>query len=269
VSFVDGRWRQLIECGEPGIGAAGITGRRGIYGDRSLWGNIAMQVPTSRHFWEKVGTAARYELYTGMPDMPLEEFLGTPGKTRVWRRGDWRVLTHEVAVPEAVDNRKRICLDIYVDEKGFVRRIEDVNRVWHLTEEEWAAIPGLGAWEDARQAIFSVAFDEVKEDKYTGAQIPLSIRVSRNDLTRKGSDLKKFDQWTAEGRSDYEIGLLSYTIPAAPFRVYNIAVEGATLRINPPLQKDDIELSFPEGIRLEGGEDGCAGASIGSSCCAR
>jgi hypothetical protein len=253
VSLVGGKWRQLIECEAFPGRASGITSRRGIYGDESLWGNFAMCTPTPRQFWQRVGNAAWGEFYTGVLGMPLREFLLTPGKSRVWHRGDWVVLTHEVPVPEEIDNRKLVCLDIYVDGDGFVRRIEDVNRIWHLTEEEWAAIPGLGAWEDVREVIHSVAFDNVQEDKDGGGQIPLAIKVSTNGLERTEAD---FDQWTAEGRSHYEMGLLSFTIPSVPFRVCVIAVERETLRMNPSLRNEDIELFFPEGTSIEG--TGCA-----------
>ncbi len=250
VSFAGGKWRQLIECEAFPGRASGITSRRGIHGDKSLWGNFAMCTPAPRQLWERVGNAAWGEFYKGVLGMPLGDFLLTPGKSRVWCRGDWVVLTHEAPVPEEIDNSKRVCLDIYVDENGFVRRIEDVNRIGWLTEEEWAANSWLGAWEDARQVIHSVAFDEVQEDKDSGAQIPLSIKVSANGLASEIPAMQ-YDQWVAEGRKDHEIGWLKYTIPSVPYRVCDIAVDRETLRMNPPLRNEDIELSFPEDTSIE------------------
>ena len=221
-----------------------------------------MCTPTPRQFWQRVGNAAWGEFYAGVLGMPLRDFLGTAGKSRVWRRGDWSVLTHEASVSREMDASERICLDIYVDEQGLVRRIEDVRRIWDRTEEEWAAIPGLGPWEDVRKVKYSVAFDKIEEDKDTGTQIPLSIKVSANGLQNTEADSKRFDQWVAEGRKDPELYLLAYTIPPLPYRVYDIAVDRATFRINPPLRNEDIELSFPEDTRMEGAE------AAGVSCCA-
>ncbi len=261
VSCVGGQWRQLVAIGEPGH-TLGKMHKRGVLGDGSLVVNQAMHAPTPRQLWEKVGsvTWSVLNIRSGVVPslgLPLDEFLRTPGKTKIWDGDKCVVLTHEIPVPPEVDNRAKACLDIYVDEQGFVRRIDNVNRLWDFTEEAWAAVPGLGAWEDAREVIFSVVFEDIGEDAATGAQIPLHVRVSLNYIDCAALNAAR-EKWHAECRSAREIRALALCVSTIPQRRYEIAVDRAALRINPPLRDGDIELSFPEGTLVDGMPSACA-----------
>ncbi len=265
LSFTGGKWKQLIEAGDHPGGAAGIRSRRGIYGDNTLALNPALETPSPWQFWERVGSSAWEAWYEGASGMPLEEFLKAPGKSRIWSRDNCVVLTHEISVPKEIDVSERVCLDIYVDEQGLIRRIEQVNRIWDRTQEEWAAVPGLGAWEDARLVRYSVAFDKIEADKSTGVQIPLSIKASANAPDAETAS-KAADKWVTEGRKDQEIYALTFTIPTIPRHTHDISVEREAFKINPPLETSDIELSFPSGTRIEGikeAEAAGADATIG------
>jgi hypothetical protein len=246
VSYLKGEFRQLLETGSPGL--SGIRSRVG-YENSSCCIFEPASWPDTFAFYGAGGYAVMDEDIRTR-GLGLVSFINSDGQTRIWASDEYIVLTHQTTVPKEISPVGKVCMDFYIDRDGLVRRIDQVVRNWELTEAEWAAVPGLGIWQDGRSILQSVNFLDVALDKTTGVQVPTHIKALRNRLDGPAEG-QGAERWKREGRTEKEILALQRTLPVIPYAEYDIQITPESVQINPKLEDSEFTLEFPVGTAVK------------------
>lgn len=179
-------------------------------------------------------------------EMWIKEFLDTPGPFLVFEKTGYTVLAHEITF-ENGGQEDRFGLDIWVNDKGDIARIERTYRAWDVPDDirrKWTDAP----LQDTKYVVVEVTMEEYA-DGPNGVRFPTMATFAHF----------KFDmtQYSHVARENKEMGLASdeawlrlFLLPHSEVFTRHIAIDKNSLIINEPLDPTIFIPLFPDGSRI-------------------
>lgn len=184
-------------------------------------------------------------------EMSIKAFLDMPGPFLVFEKPGYTVLAHEITF-ENGGQEDRFGLDIWVNNKGDIARIERTYRAWNVPDDvrrKWTDAP----LQDAKYVTVEVNMEEYA-DGPNGVRFPTKATFIhfKFDITQRS----RVAQENKEMRlTPDEAWLRLFLLPHSENYSRHIAINEKSLIINTPLDPATFIPLFPDGSRIYTNED--------------